>query len=84
MTPTFEKPINEIQKESNLKKSIGYLVQNKIVRSDYLWKTRSLVKGDQAILSDLITELINHYNHLQKKEQAKTVNFVKYLRREGS
>jgi hypothetical protein len=28
--------------------------------------------------------LANHYNHLHKKEQIRTVNFVKYLKREDS
>lgn len=42
---TYQRPINDVQKESNLKKILGYLIQNKMIRSDYLWKTRALVKN---------------------------------------
>lgn len=81
VTPTYERPVNDIQKESNLKKVLGYLVQNKIIRSDYLWKSRSLVKREQTLIKDLVLDLINHFNNLYKKEQSKSVNFVKYLKR---
>jgi hypothetical protein len=45
VTPTYERPVNDIQKESNLKKVLGYLVQSKIIRSDYLWKAKALLKN---------------------------------------
>jgi len=28
-----------------MKKVLSYLIQNKILRSDYLWKTKSLLKN---------------------------------------
>jgi hypothetical protein len=53
VTPTYEYPINEIQKESNLKKVLGYLLQSKIIRSDYLWKAKSLLKNESSLLKEL-------------------------------
>lgn len=60
------------------------MVQSKIIRSDYLWKTKSLVKNENNLLRDLVNDLITHYSNLYKKEQVRTVNFVKYVKREDS
>ena len=35
-------------------------------------------------MKDLVADLVSHYSHLHKKEQSRTVNFVKYVRREDS
>lgn len=84
VTPTYERPVNDIQKESNLKKVLGYLVQSKIVRSDYLWKAKALINSESSLMRDLVADLVTHYNQLYKKEQLRTVNFVRYLKREDS
>lgn len=43
-----------------------------------------MVERENGVLQQLVGDLIAHYNHLHKKEQSKTVNFVKYLKREDS
>ena len=84
VTPTYERPVNDIQRESNLKKVFGYLIHNKILRSDYLWKTKSLIKNQNNLLRNLVNDLSNHYNNLYKKEQLKNINFIKSAKREQS
>lgn len=80
ITPNYPQTMNSVQKESNLKKVIGFLVQHKIIRSDYLWKTKSLMKKEKNIINQLINDLITYYSHLHNKEQMKTINFIKYTR----
>ena len=82
LTPNYERPLNIVHKESNLKKILGYLVQNKIVRSDFLWKSKSIAKSDWSIIQDLLEELRNHYTFSHKKTESKTVNFIKYIKPE--
>ena len=82
LTPNYERPLNIVHKESNLKKILGYLVQNKIVRSDFLWKSKSIAKSDWSIIQDLLEELRNHYTFSHKKTESRTVNFIKYIKPE--
>jgi hypothetical protein len=57
-------------------------VQLKIIRSDYLWRSKALLKRQNNTLEELVADLIAHFNRLFKREQMRTVNFVRYLRRE--
>jgi hypothetical protein len=82
ITPNYERPFNAIQKESNLKKALSYFIQNKIIRSDYLWKSRSLLKREGSIFEEFVNDLVSHFNRLYKKEQIRTVNFIRYIKRE--
>jgi len=40
-----------------------------------------MVAKENDCLKELINDLIVHFNHLHNKEQMRTVNFVKYLKR---
>jgi hypothetical protein len=44
ITPNYERAFNSIQRDSNLKKALSYFVQHKIIRSDYLWRSKALLK----------------------------------------
>ena len=79
--PSFERPFNNIQREANLKKVLSYFVQCKIIRSDYLWKSRALLKRDGNTLEELANDLSSHYSRIHKKEQSKSVNFIRYMKR---
>ena len=83
VTPAYSHPTSLTQREANLKKVLGYLVQNSVLRSDYLWKTRALAKQDSVVVGDLLNSLAGHYYRLNQKEQARSVNFVKYLTRQN-
>lgn len=80
ITPNYERAFNAVQRESNLKKALSYFVQLKIIRSDYLWKCKALLKREGSLLQELISDLMNHFNRLFKKEQLRTVNFVRYMK----
>lgn len=84
LTPNYERAFNSVQRESNLKKALSYFVQLKIIRSDYLWRSKALLKRQNSTLEELVGDLMAHFNRLFKREQLRTVNFVRYLRREES
>ncbi len=82
LTPNYERAFNAVQRQSNLKKALSYFIQHKIIRSDYLWRTKALLKPHSNTLHELIDDLAAHFHRLFKKEQMRTVNFVRYLRKE--
>jgi hypothetical protein len=84
LTPNYERAFNAVQRESNLKKALSYFIQHKIIRSDYLWRSKALLKRHSATLEELVDDLTAHFHRLFKKEQMRTVNFVRYLRKEDN
>ena len=51
LKPTYEKPVNHIEQESNLKKILSFYVHQRIIKSEYNWKARSIVKKDKIVIT---------------------------------
>lgn len=68
ISPTYDKPATVVQREANLKKAISYLVQNKAIRSDHLWRTKQLAKRDIKYIRELLIDLMSSYRHTKKDE----------------
>ena len=76
--PTYERPINHIEQESNLKKILAFFTHNRVLKPDYTLKARSIIKRDKIVLNHLLIDLMKFYMNKHSSEKAKSL--AKYVK----
>ena len=80
LRPTYQKPLNHIEQESNLKKIISFYVHQRIIKSDYNWKLRSIVKKDKAVITHLLNDLRKYHMKMKNRNMEGTNSLAKYVK----
>ena len=85
MKPTYEQPVNTIEQEANLRKILSFMMQNKVLKNDYVWKVKSVVKKDRYIIKNLMNDLMSYYMSKQNhNEDSQRLTFMKYMRKNSN
>ena len=60
-------------------------MQNKVLKNDYVWKVKSVVKKDRYIIKNLMNDLMSYYMNKQNhNEDSQRLTFIKYMRKNSN
>ena len=60
-------------------------MQNKVLKNDYVWKVKSVVKKDRYIIKNLMNDLMSYYMSKQNQnEDSQRLTFMKYMRKNSN
>lgn len=60
-------------------------MQNKVLKHEYVWKIKNIVKRDRYIINNLMNDLMSYYmSKNSHSEDSQRVTFMKYMRKNSN
>ena len=60
-------------------------MQNKVLKNDYVWKIKNIVKKDRYIINNLMNDLMSYdMSKHSHNEDSQRVTFMKYMRKNSN
>ena len=85
LKPTYDQPVNFVEQQANLRKILSFLMQNKVLKNDYVWKIKNIVKKDRYIINNLMNDLMSYdMSKHSHNEDSQRVTFMKYMRKNSN